>query len=63
MPPNQLLIAQHALIVHASSLPTGFNQRPGAHRFDDWLAPLAWMLERLLQRPSTHRADHAELDD
>lgn len=29
MPPNQLLIAQHALIVHASSLPTGFNQRPG----------------------------------
>jgi hypothetical protein len=29
MPPNQLLIGQHALIVHASSLPTGFNQRPG----------------------------------
>ncbi len=29
MPPNQLLIGQHALIVHASSLPSGFNQRPG----------------------------------
>ena len=29
MSPNQLLIGQHALIVHASTLPTGFNQRPG----------------------------------
>lgn len=28
-----------------------------------WLAPLAWVLERLLQLPSTHRAHHAELDD
>ena len=29
MTPNQLLIGRHALIVHASSLPAGFNQRPG----------------------------------
>lgn len=28
-----------------------------------WLRPLAWILERLFQLPSTHRAHHAELDD
>nr|WP_298117894.1 sterol desaturase family protein [uncultured Pseudomonas sp.] len=28
-----------------------------------WLAPLAWVLERLIQLPSTHRAHHAELDE
>jgi sterol desaturase/sphingolipid hydroxylase (fatty acid hydroxylase superfamily) len=27
-----------------------------------WLAPLAWILERLVQLPSTHRMHHAELD-
>lgn len=28
-----------------------------------WLAPLAWVLERVVQLPSTHRAHHAELDE
>lgn len=28
-----------------------------------WLAPLTWVLERLIQLPSTHRAHHAELDE
>lgn len=28
-----------------------------------WLQPLAWLLERLIQLPSTHRAHHAELDE
>lgn len=28
-----------------------------------WLSPLAWLLERLVQLPSTHRAHHAELDE
>lgn len=28
-----------------------------------WLAPATWLLERLVQLPSTHRAHHAELDE
>ncbi|MEW7859354.1 sterol desaturase family protein [Pseudomonas chlororaphis] len=28
-----------------------------------WLSPLAWLLERFVQLPSTHRAHHAELDE
>ncbi|MCJ1888227.1 sterol desaturase family protein [Pseudomonas sp. LA21] len=28
-----------------------------------WLAPLTWIVERLVQLPSTHRAHHAELDE
>jgi sterol desaturase/sphingolipid hydroxylase (fatty acid hydroxylase superfamily) len=28
-----------------------------------WLSPLAWLLERTVQLPSTHRAHHAELDE
>lgn len=28
-----------------------------------WLAPLAWVLERFVQLPSTHRAHHAQLDE
>ena len=27
-----------------------------------WLAPLTWVLERVVNLPSTHRAHHAELD-
>jgi sterol desaturase/sphingolipid hydroxylase (fatty acid hydroxylase superfamily) len=27
-----------------------------------WLAPVTWVLERLITMPSTHRAHHAELD-
>jgi sterol desaturase/sphingolipid hydroxylase (fatty acid hydroxylase superfamily) len=53
---------RHGVVIAAGRL-----QHPAAltrqNRFDDWLAPLAWVLEQLLQRPSTHRADHAELDD
>ncbi len=28
-----------------------------------WLVPFTWLLERLVQLPSTHRAHHAELDE
>lgn len=28
-----------------------------------WLAPMAWLLERTVQLPATHRAHHAELDE
>lgn len=28
-----------------------------------WLAPATWLLERLVQLPSTHRGHHAELDE
>ena len=28
-----------------------------------WLRPVAWLLERLIQLPATHRSHHAELDE
>jgi len=54
---SHLIFGCANVLVHS-----GFAWDRGLYRLR-WLAPLTWLLERLIQLPSTHRAHHAELDD
>lgn len=54
---SHLIFGCANVLVHS-----GFAWDRGLYRLR-WLAPLTWLLERLIQLPSTHRAHHAELDE
>lgn len=54
---SNLIFGSANVLVHSA-----FAWDRGLYR-TRWLAPLAWLLERLVQLPSTHRAHHAELDE